>query len=409
MSELLSNLQKQLFSKVLIKSDSDEMSIFQYIEGSWQSLEELEDRAFFEERVFLIPDEKTLFCRRTFPMREVSESVLTEAVKLDVESWNPWPEEAEYYYWPVKSGDQWQVAVWIWPSSYSRQIQSEIVGASATHVLPEIAWKVAAISKGKCPALLFSTNSSDRLFCVVLSEIGLPEALVYLDDKPRATTFWRLLSKEQRSFSVIMDSEGYQLPEWVQSSEVVNMTLPVKKALSQGRVPGVQDWTDAFSWFKPITTFLLAYSDWLLGTSLATWNQGDQVREQLAEARAEAMEVIDKRKNVEEIHSVLSDIYTLRREQPRFEEMLATLSKKIPKHTWLDSVRYDYSEGGWLDLSGKTPQSAELLAILDALPDIERVAFLSDIRKDAKTGLEAFRIRIKLSSIEQQEVIQNVE
>ncbi len=399
---MIDALRKYLFPRTIIKIRNGAFQYFSFDRQQWIEMANQEETAnsFFGQQVLLVPESQTLFRLRNFPQDHVRESELAEAIQLDIQTWSPWDNDYDYYYWPVRAKGQWLVAVWIWERGVIEQLAGD-PQLVPTHIMPERAWKIAAIDNSagsvSYPALYVDTTESEEWCYALLDETGLPQQLNTVADEQSAQRFWRNLDGVTTDYPVLVPKS--KEPLWLPNEQRqirVSQALPKSSALRHARQEGVNDWLDPFSWFKPLGTLAALYLIWLLGSSLILWQQGQAVNEQVDLARSAASDVIAQRDSVTRIHQKLQKLYRLRADQAAFEKILALLSQALPDDAWLDAIQYDATDGGWVDISGKAKQSAGLAAVLEALPEIEHAMFLNDIRKDKQTGLEPFKIRLKL-------------
>ena len=395
---MIEELMRRLLPRTMIKIREQSLEYWCYADQKWSltAPDAVPADGLFGQRVLLIPDDVTLFRSREFPLAHVGERDLAEAISLDVQAWSPWDGDSHIYYWPSQQGDCWQVAVWIWP----KDILADIRGAgelTPTHVMPERAWKIAAIQPEPSPVIfLDSTQNCQQVYAIIQPSappLRISECPTYEDSK----RFWRTLDKDAQQYPLLRCPDYSEVfPDNKESNEVA-LGLPLQKALKHARQDSSQDWLDPSSWIKPVGLVLLVYSLWLLGSALIFLQKGTEVGQLVAEARHEAIEVIEQRDNVTRAHGTLELLYGLRVEQVKFEVALAAISRTLPEDAWLDAIQYDYTGGGWLDISGKAEHSSGLAAILEEVPEIEHAMFLSDIRREKLTGLEPFKIRLKLA------------
>ncbi|MCF7980430.1 MAG: hypothetical protein K9K86_00490 [Pseudomonadales bacterium] len=373
------------------------------VDRCWRQVPESRSKdSFFGQEVLLVPENLTLFRVRKFPLSSVKHSELAEAVHLDIDLWSPWEEPQEFYYWPVRSGGQWVVAIWIW-QTLALQNLVELEDITPTHTMPEQAWKIAAIDCKEFPAIYIDQIEPGKWSYSVLDSSGIPLYLSLVVNKAAAQRFWHFLDEESRHYPVIID-EGVDQASWLEDGledvRKVGRNLPVAPSLHYARKPGVKDWSDAFTWLKPVGAILVLYLIWISGNGLVLLKQSQFVAGQVATARDAASEVLDQRVEVERIYAKLEHMQKIRAEQTQFERMLAALSEKLPKDAWLEFIEYNNADGGWVDILGNAKQSVGLAAVLEEMPEVQHAMFLNDIRKDQRTGLEPFKIRLKLTDKE---------
>ncbi len=395
---MIEEWMRRFLPRTIVKVREQSLQYWCYVDRQWclTEREVVPASGVLGQQVLLIPDGMTFFRSREFPLAHVGERDLAEAISLDVQAWSPWDEECHIYYWPSQQGDCWQVAVWIW----LKDILADIRGAgdlTPTHVMPERAWKIAAIQPESSPAIfLDSTENGQQVYAIVQAS-GPPLRIAECPTNEDSKRFWRTLDIEAQQYPLLRCS-GYSevFPDNKESNEVA-LGLPLQKALKHARQDNAEDWLDPSSWVKPVGLVLIVYSIWLLGSALIFLQKGTEVSRLVAEARHEAIEVIEQRDNVTRAHGTLELLHGLRVEQVKFEAALAVISRTLPEDAWLEAVQYDYTDGGWLDISGKAEHSSGLAAILEEVPEIEHAMFLSDIRREKLTGLEPFKIRLKLA------------
>ncbi len=403
----INKILQQLLPRTFIYVDKTGAQSFAYKNSHWQPVayKTRPHNSFFGQETLLIPTENTLFKVRTFPCDQLREADLLEAIELDIASWSPWPNGTDYYCWPERKNENWQIAIWIWDKSITWAL-IEALNLAPTHIMPSQAFNISAIKAPELPCIYIGADALEQAtqYYAVLEHSGAPACLSVISNPAEAKRFWAQLNEDRQTYSIYAEQKTNHdwLPEPVANGRLrpASLALPKPKAHRYARQTGVQDWSDAFTWLKPISQLVGLYLLWLLGSALILWQQGEAINEQVRLARGEAIEVVEQRENIERIHNRLIKLYKLRAEQTKFEQLLAVLSVELPEHAWLDAIQYDAADGGWIDILGKSPRSGSLAAVLEALPQIEHAMFLNDIRKDQLSGLEVFKIRLKLASME---------
>lgn len=401
----LMQLKDKLMPKTLIESvDSGRGLAFRYMEfrhSSWEPVAEIsESQSAFSQRILLVPDEMTLFRLRHFPTDTVTKQILSEAVELDLARWSPWQEGFDFYYWPKRNGDTWNVAVWVWQKSSLSSLKQNL-DFSPTHIVPKRAWKLATLNIGQDTFVHIDTVSGSSLSYAHVVQDFSSLQIVDVVDKIGAQRFWKGLNQQSGELPVFVDEnvnlEALSEAE-LSNASVVRQCSPQATMLSTARQSGVSDWSDPFVWAKPVAAYMCLYIVWLLASGLVLLKQGKELSSYVAETSSSSIEVLDRRANVERVDAVLEEVRLIRKQQIVLESTLAALSLALPKNAWLDHIEYS-NDAGWLDITGKSDQSASLAAVLEDMPEVQHAVFLNDIRKDRNTGLESFKIRLTLEQV----------
>lgn len=380
----IKSLLERLFTRELVISKEGELSRLRYADNSWQPMTEssVSEPLAFGERVVLIPDAATLFRYREFPADHVKQSELDEAIRLDAINWSPWQEGNSLYYWPVLDGGVWRVGVWICPQDYLHEQYGDAL-ETASHLMPEIAWRIATVEKHDLPAILVHRGAGETR-AAVIPPVGVPQRISVLQDEVAEDRFWRSLDEDEREWE-ICESDAFS-------------GLPGTRALQYARNKNVQDWRDPLSWRRPAGAVLAFYLLWIVGNGAVVWQQAGSVNDMMSAAQRAAGEVVTQRERVTVIHETLLRLHALRERQPALAEFFALLSEHLPPDVTLDAVQYTLEDGGTVELQGKAEQVVVLPALLEALPEIDYAALRGSIRKDTITGLTPFRMRIVLNT-----------
>jgi len=394
----LRRLRDRWFPKILIEVVGSEFRYSAYRDGEWLCADGLpSEQSWFEQKTLLIPDSVTFFKLRSFPVELVSKQTLKEAVELDLARWSPWQDGVEFYYWPKRSGEQWQIAVWVWQSADLSRI-TQYLPTNPTHVIPERAWKLASLASKSSDFIQVDIDKDENWTYSEVAEDFSALRIVQVKTKTDAERFFTALKGEAVPIYIDVQVEPTSLPEGMQPHcSTSQYSQPVSSALSGARQPGISDWADPFVWAKPIGVVLALYIFWLLSSGLVLLKQGKEVREYSMQASSVSNEVLEARAEVERINSLLEHINLMRINQSALGSILASLSVALPRNAWLEHMEYSADDGGWLEITGKSDQSASLAAVLEQMPEVEQAMFLVDIRRDKNTGLEPFKIRLKLA------------
>ena len=395
----LSKLRERWFPKILIEVKASGLQYSLYQAGDWVLVDSPpETQSVFEQKTFLIPDTVSFFKLRRFPVESVSKQTLREAVELDLARWSPWQEGLEFYFWPKRIGDYWQVAVWVWQNSYMPNIIQDLE-TKPTHVMPERAWKLASLRVIEEPDFIHVDRGEGESWVYMEVAEGFATLrIAIVNNEAEAKHFKTSLRGESIPVYVDRHSDTGYLPwEQISNCSTAKYSLPVSSVLAAGRQSGISDWSDPFVWARPTVAILALYICLLLGEGLVLIKQGDEVQAYSSQASSVSMEVLDARAEVERSNVLLAQIDLMRANQLDLESVLASLSTTLPNNAWLEHIEYRGDDGGWLEITGKSEQSSTLAAVLEQIPEVEQAMFLTDIRRDKRTGLEPFKLRLKLA------------
>ncbi len=395
----LKQFRDRWFPKTLIEVSGSDFRYSRYVEGDWIQVESLPDtQSVFEQRTLLIPDSLTFFNLREFPVDSVSRQALAEAVELDLVRWSPLAEGIDFYFWPKRCGETWQVAVWVWQSSDLSTLLEKLEYTPA-YIMPSQAWKLGSLEADETDLIHIVGNPDGSWTYTGVRKNFSVLRIANVKNQTDARRFDTALGGDIESLTRFVDrSRIDSAPEW--ESNLVDPTYgsPDFSALASARQPGISDWSDPFVWARPIGAALALYIVWLLGTGLVLVKQSEEVRAYSEQVGSLSTEVLDARAEVSRLNAVLETLGSMRENQTQLEALLASLSKTLPKNAWLEHADFRSDDGGWLEITGKSEQSAPLAAILEEMPEVEQAEFLTDIRMDQRTGLEPFKLRLKLTS-----------
>lgn len=403
-TQKLIRLRDQWFPRVVVAVTETGFRYSRFRDNQWREVESLlETRSVFEQRVLLIPDAFSFFRLRQFPFDAVNRQHLREAVELDLARWSPYSEDADFYFWPKRCGDSWQVAVWVWDHAELKLVLDKLA-TSPTHIIPERAWKIASLDVDHSDFILVDQGTTgDWTYTGVLEDFSSIRTAAVTNEA------------DAKRFKAAFGSDGAKMPlfvgkeanspviAWENEQDVLDAkyVLPDTSALAASRQPGIRDWSDPFVWAKPIGAIVVLYIFLLLSSGIVLLKQGEDLLQYSAQARSVSVEVLNAREEVERINVLLESVGQQRSNQTRLESLLAVLSVSLPRNAWLEHVEYRSDDGGWLEITGKSEQSSSLAATLEQMPEVEHAMFLTDIRKDKATGLEPFKIRLKLATVRQ--------
>jgi len=361
--------------------------------AQWQQEDTLPAATLLGNTILLKPESETSFRLRSFTVDLPGKDALAEAVELDAEVWSPYPSGGGRYYWPIRHGEQWQVAVWTWQDNTT----TVTAPARITHILPESAWRIATL-RGclpKAEKALVIWPSQDGFVYAWVDEFGMPCQIAAVSSQEDAIRFWRALGSQPTETSrlFLLDEADPQSLPWLPDIhiETVSMKLPAASVLRRARLAGVQDWTDPIAWKKPLLALVLLALIWQAGTSAIVWKRSAMVEADLQRLHTSAEAVLARRDHVQSMQGILATIYRLRQRQGRELRFLAGLSQALPQDAWLLSVE---DTGESVNLQGRARNAATIGALLERIPDIDHAAYLGDIRPDPVSKFESFYVRL---------------
>jgi len=394
----LERLKYRWLSCMRITEIGEDLCYQQLHVDGWQSVEpdSLLEHSPSSKVVLLLADEKCSFRYLEFPVDMVAAKDLDEAIALDVAMWSPFGSDSSLLSFSERVDSHWKVAVWVWPKQEENRLLQRIAdGVQCTHIMPAMAWYIVSV-QAKSDVLLVNILESDKQgIYALVSPAGVPKVLSQITSEHEAMRFWRSLGDRQT-----LIGEGFLCGEsesgWL--SDVVNMRklkprLPRFALLNRARLKGVEDWADPLYWRKPMLAILSLILVWTFTDAGVLAHRTEKVRTMLSHAERQASDVLKYRDQVDSMQSRLQKYASLRVLQHEPEWLLGALSKTIPEDIWLNILQ---SGQGWVDIHGQGKDVVRLIVLLEGIDGIEKVTMLSDIRPDARTGLESFQLRLIL-------------
>jgi len=368
-----------------------------HVDG-WQSVEpeSLSERSPFSKVVVLLADGKCSFRCLEFPLDMVAAKDLDEAIALDVAMWSPFESESSLLSFSERVDNHWKVAVWVWPKQEENRLLQRIAnGVQCTHMMPVMAWYIASV-QAKSDVLLVNILEPDKQgIYALVSPTGIPKVLSHITSEREARRFWRSLGDRQGLIGQVFlcgESESGWLSDVV-SMRKLKPVLPRFALLNRASLKGVEDWADPLYWRKPMLAMLSLILVWTFTDAAVLAHRTEKVHTILSHAEREALDVLKYRDQVDGMQSRLQKYASLRVLQHQPEWLLGALSKAIPEDIWLNVLQ---SGQGWVDIHGQGKDAVRLIVLLEKINGIEKVMMLSDIRPDARTGLESFQLRLIL-------------
>jgi len=384
---------------VCIRQDNKRLCYDVLTPSGWQQsgAEALPRSTPFSSIVLLIPDHDCCFRHRHFPLDMLASGDLDEAVTLDIEQWSPFgaAKAVTRFFLAEKRGDTWHVAVWIWLEETAKQLLAQLpAGMQCTHIMPEMAWHVAQIHA--TASVLLIARSADSDGYAMVSTGGVPRAIARPRDDVAARRFWRSLGVGANQVDQVYlcgdEAMAAWRPEHLKIAALPSVA-PRHGVLNRARMEGVPDWRDPSIWRRPVAALCALLLLWALADAAVLIRRGGQLEQTLAAAQRSAHDVLRQRNHIDRLQLRLRQFSALRRLQQRPERLLAALSRGIPDDIWLDVVQINRR---WIDLNGQGKNVARLIVLLEKMAGIKRAMLLNDIRPNARTGLEMFRLRLIL-------------
>lgn len=128
--------------------------------------------------------------------------------------------------------------------------------------------------------------------------------------------------------------------------------------------------------------------------SLAVKASRVQVLEgQVADARKEAMEVAELRKQLEDAVKSANFLVRKKENHPVLLNVLREVTHLLPDDTWL--VRLQLNDGK-VQLYGESSAASRLIGMLDDSPMLSKVSFISPVTTNTQTGNERFNLQAQV-------------
>ena len=394
----LQQLKYRWLSCARINEIGEALCYQQLHEDGWHSVEpeSISQGSPFSKVVLLIADQKCSFRCLEFPVDMVAAKDLDEAIALDVAVWNPFGSDISLLSFYERVENHWRVAVWVWPKQEENRLLQRIDdGVQCTHIMPVMAWYIASVQEKSDVLLVNMLESDKRRIYALVSPAGVPKVLSQITGEHEARRFWRSLGDRQALIGQCFlcgESESGWLSDVV-SMRKLKPELPRVALLNRASLKGLEDWSDPLYWRKPILAILSLILVWMVTDAAVIAHRTEKVHTMLSHAERQALDVLKYRDQVDSMQSRLQKYASLRVLQHEPGWLLGALNKAIPEDIWLNVLQ---SGQGWVDIHGQGKDVVRLIVLLEGIDGIEKVTMLSDIRPDARTGLESFQLRLIL-------------
>ncbi|MDO6527418.1 PilN domain-containing protein [Motilimonas sp. 1_MG-2023] len=327
--------------------------------------------------IVLIPQSKALYRELSYDREYVSKAELEECVDNDLRQVSPWPVYGKYFL-THKGEQKWSVKVWIW---------SHFELESATHMIPEMAFKLGCLK----PGTLLCWKDSETLF-----------AALRQNDGP-AANIWNLSQHHQqrRFLSWLSQSNGIDSVYYDEISALDYIDLPLsdskkttpdfnwlKAAQKENAIDISSPWGLRTLWSGLATLMMV----WILATfGLIFWQTTslDQGVEsdalQLQQLQRQRSELAIYQKRVDALITEFSS-------QQKLTHVLDSLSKELPQNVVLSRIAFKDNK---MELDGVAQSTNGLLEALEKMDSVSSAKFISDIVK-TKEDKQRFSLELIL-------------
>lgn len=132
---------------------------------------------------------------------------------------------------------------------------------------------------------------------------------------------------------------------------------------------------------------------WLVWTVAAHWSVVSGLRDQVATARAATAPASALQAEIRALEEAGSYLGAQRRATPYVSTLIETVSRALPDGAWLTELSLDQ---GTLRLGGFADDSAGLIPVLSALPQLQSVAFAAPSVRDPQRSQDRFAVSAAL-------------
>jgi len=395
--QFITGLRYRWLSDVRITDVDDQLHYEKLAADGWHTIaaSDLTSVTPFSKISLLIDDAKCSFRCREFPVDMVAAKDLDEAISLDIPQWNPFASEVSSLSFFERVGDQWRVAVWLWPQEEEQRLLARLPDTlHCTHLMPEMAWFACRVQGGS-PRLLINGGRDDRVASTyaLVSTAGVPIAVSQIADGHAAARFWRGLGSHAEVVGAVLFCTE-KCTAWVPDSLDVEISdwHAVRYGLfGRTHMIGVKEWSDPLAWRKQALAMFSLLLIWMLADATMLLLRTDEVNQHLSSVKQGAGEVLKYRDQVTNYQRYLQVYGELKSLQGQHEWVLAELSEKIPHDIWLNILQ---SGDGWVDIRGQGINVIRLVVLLEGMKGVKQALLMNDIRKDARSGLENFQLRL---------------
>ncbi|MEY4768827.1 MAG: hypothetical protein RL637_1466 [Pseudomonadota bacterium] len=389
----LYRLKAAFFTTTLIRIRQQQLQYRCYHQTEWQSLTSFDQLYLnrFSTVILLLPTIDCSFQQRYFPQHLLSEAELAEAVHLDIAQWSPWTEAVDYFFNYQLIKQNWQVDIWVWPRSMAHYWRQQL--PYCTHILPEIVWYSGQL---KTADSLLIHRENQHYYYALVNPRGYISQLFWITHSQQIQRYWHSWGLPKIShFWLTENIENDWYPNQLPQPQLFSMTGKIQPHwLKLTRLSDSPEWTNPWNYQRSWLLIIAAFILWMIADTFVLSSQLETIQSQLQYTRKIANHALQLRQQVQQQHSILHQLQTVRYQQQLPLYLIAILSQRIPENIWITHLQLQQDQ---LDLNGQGKQVLRLLALLEQISGVRQVLLLNDIRPDPQTGEELFQIRLILN------------
>jgi len=398
LNKVLIPLKAKIIPVVVVRRVLEELCFFIHDYDQWRQVDITSVRAIYLKRylIFLIDSEDTLFKMLKFPSELLQKRDLKEAVTFEVQSFSPWGEDTEIYYFAKLDGTTWHVQVWIWEKQANVVSDLQSLGLSVTHMMPEHAICLSSLTEGV--AAYFLRKNEEYIDAVSISSGEHSISIQRLHSKKELELFFHKAKCYGKLTVMFKKYQGQDdaLPGWM--SAVEWDSCPVSKMrfdyIRSGRISGGVEWWALTRLKKPL--LLLAAMFFLVGMGqFILMRHAEQIIQGRYDvAMQSANHVLSYRHRIEKDQNLLGIYREKKHSQQKLWIALDYMSRNLPDNIRMKGVQY---LNGVLTINGDGHDVARLPALLEKSKLIKRSEFIGAINLDPSSGREKFTLRVFLA------------
>ncbi|MFO6423853.1 PilN domain-containing protein [Motilimonas sp. KMU-193] len=327
--------------------------------------------------VILIPQSKSLYRELSYEREYVSKAELEECIDNDLNQISPWPSYHKYYL-TYKADDVWLVTVWIWP---------ELEVPSATHVMPEMAYKLGCLK----PGIVLCWQDGNSLFSALRQANGLPSRVWDLSQHHLQRRFTSWLEQDESIEGVVYDGleplSYIDLPIYPSAKSVPDFSW-LKAGQNANAIDISSPWGLRSLWSACLTLL----TAWVIATyGLIYWQ--DSQLETSVESGALQLQQLQRQRaelnlNIKRTEAIQQELT----KQQALTHSLDALAAALPKTVVLSRIAFkDHS----IELEATADTTNGLLEAMEQIENVNSAKFISDIVQ-TREGKQRFSLELTL-------------